>query len=645
MTKVKKKTRILRAIISLLFIFALLGGVVLVGYTLLLFKGIETLYRILGFAISVYFFFFLSYLLLRSIKKPNAISLILPLLFTLIVVIAEGALFYFVNKYIKEFNSLDETKYIKTSVLVTYNKELKSEKDLTNMKIGIVSDKENIEEYIIPQEIIKELNLTKTNTIVEYDSEVDLLSDIKDKKVAAGFLSGNYIDNFYQLEGYETISDDSVVLYEKSKEYEATKDDEDIKSENASFSKPFSILLLGLDTSKDGVLCDYNTDVMLIVTFNPKTLRATVTSIPRDIYVKTACSSIYRKINTTTYGCSANCAVNTVEKLFNIDIDYYAKVNFKGVVKLVDALGGVDVDVPYAFCEQNSSRKWGKNTVYVDKGMQHLNGEQALAFVRNRKTNKHCPKLKDGDRSDYTRGKNQMALMMSIAKAAMKMEPTQLTTILNNAKSNLQTNIKSKDVLSLYNLAKSIMVSDKTNLVNIQRMQLSGYSTYGWLYDTAIPSLGTKSYNTIPCNGSINEISKAMKANLNNSKITAVKKMSFDLNKKYKATILGKGGGCQARIAVLANLSSYSVQKIKNYASSNGFNVKFVDKSSGQTVSISDWSDYTFSSQKEPVGTILEYIKTLTIYVKKKAVVVPPTTDDSGGGSQEPTTPSTNEGE
>ena len=71
-------------------------------------------------------------------------------------------------------------------------------------------------------------------------------------------------------------------------------------------------------------------------------------------------------------------------RLFDVNIDYYAKINFKGVVQLVDALGGIDVDVDYSICEQNSSRKWGKNTIYVEKGRQHLNGEQALAFARNR---------------------------------------------------------------------------------------------------------------------------------------------------------------------------------------------------------------------------------------------------------------------
>ena len=80
----------------------------------------------------------------------------------------------------------------------------------------------------------------------------------------------------------------------------------------------------------------------------------------------------------------------------------------------MDAVGGIDVNVPYSLCEQNSSRKWGNNTQYIEKGKQHLNGEQALALARNRhsakdskKMQQYCPTYTEGVRNDYQRGKNQ----------------------------------------------------------------------------------------------------------------------------------------------------------------------------------------------------------------------------------------------
>ena len=96
--------------------------------------------------------------------------------------------------------------------------------------------------------------------------------------------------------------------------------------------------------------------------------------------------------------------------------------------------------------------------------------------------------------------------------------------------------------------------------------------------------------------------------------------MSFDLNKPYKDTIIGQGSYSQGSIPTLKNVSSMSVSSIKSYASSNGLKLKFIDKDTNQTVSINDYSEYSFYKQKEHKDTILDQISTLTIYVKKKAV-------------------------
>ena len=442
---------------------------------------------------------------------------------------------------------------------------------------------------------------------------------------------------FSTMEDFENIETETTVLYTKQKEYEST--DEDIKSETASFNKPFSMLLIGVDSSKDGVTSGYNADVLLLATFNPKTLRVTLTSVPRDMYLKTACSNgKYRRINTTTWGSSSSCAVQTIEKLFGVDIDYYAKINFKGVVQLVDSVGGIDVNVDYPICEQSSSRGWGANKVYVEAGKQHLNGEQALALARNRhkpndgsKTGKnmakYCPTWTSGSRSDYTRGKNQMKVMLGVVNSATKIkDPNKIVNILEVIKPNFQTNVKSKDLLSFYDLAKSIVVSDNTNLVNVQRMQLSGYNVWGYVYDAS-----SKSYPavTIPYQGSINDIKKEIKANLNNTTLSAIKKVSFDLNNQYKDTIIGQGSYSEAKIATLKDVSSYSVSKIKSYASSNGLTLTFIDYQTNQTVSLDDFSNYSFYKQIEHKDTILDQISTLTIYVKKKEVQQQTTTEES----------------
>ena len=638
-----RKKKILKTFAIFILLLIELISLCFFTYSLILYEGVETFYRIYGVIILIYLFLFLSYLLLRSIKKKNMKSFVIPAILTIVIIGVEFAGYYYLTKIYKSIDAYSDTKNTYYSSLVTYDKSLKTQKDLRKKIIGIVSDSKDIEGNILPKELIKKYSLDSSNEIKEYDSTIELLHALSNKEIDAAFFSRNYVDMFYSLEGYENIEEDTKVLLEGSKIYETNE--ENIKSETASLNKPFTMLFIGVDSSKDGVTSGYNGDVLLLATFNPSTLRATITSVPRDTYIKTACSNgSYRRINTTTWGSSSSCAVKTIENLFDVDIDYYAKINFKGVVSLVDAVGGIDVDVPYSFCEQNSSRKWGKNTIYVNKGKQHLNGEQALALARNRhKPNdgsatgkamgKYCSEWNQGKRNDFVRGKNQIKVIMGVANAATKLtDPNQAISILEKIKPNFQTNITTKDVLSLYSLAKSIVINDSANLVNLQRMQLKTYSVWGKVYE---PS--SKSYPAVqvPYQGSINDIKKEIKANLGKSKTELVKTASFDLNNLYEDTLIGQGKYTTPTVNTLKNLSSYSVSSIKSYASKNKLKLKFIDYNTNKEVSLDSWTDYKFYSQKEHVDTIIDQLSSLTIYVKKQVVIPAEPTTPSEEGTTE----------
>lgn len=616
-----KKGRITKLIIWFIIALIQLSSIILLCYSLTHYKGIETFYRIYVVIILIYLLIFTSYISLTNIKtqksKSYIISIILSILFSIIAFVG----YYYLNNIYKAVNSYSKSENEYFSSLVTYNTKLNDYKDLNKNKIGIIKDTSDIEGNVLPNEIIDNLKLSKNNEIVSYDSTIELLHALKTNKVDAAFFSSNYTDMFYSLEGYENIKEETKVLYKTSKIYDIK---EETKSES-SLTKPFTMLLIGVDSSNDGVTSGYNADVLILATFNPKTLRATMTSIPRDMYLKTACSNgKYRRINTTTWGSSSSCAVQTIEKLFSVDIDYYAKINFKGIVSLVDALGGIDVDVPYSFCDQNSSRNWGNSTVFVNAGKNHLNGEQALALSRNRhkpndgsKAGKamanYCPNLKDGTRNDYTRGKNQIKVIMGIVNAATKLkDPNEALDILKTIDKNFQTNIKSDDVMSLYNLGKSILINGSTNLINIQRSQLNGYNAYKYIYDTS-----SKSYPavTIPYTGSINDIKELINTNLDKKELKAIKNISFDINNKYEDELIGDGKYTQSKIPTLKNLSSYSLDDIKTYASNNKLKLKFIDVDTN--IEITNYEGYKFYSQKEHKDTILNQIDTLTIYIKK----------------------------
>lgn len=635
MKKIKlsnKESRRTKLYISIGLIILNIISICLFSYSIILYNEVETFYRIFGILILSYFLVLTGYLNIRFSDNKKHKGFIITSIITILFVILELVGFYYLNKIYKTIDSYSDTENSYSSSLVTYDLKLNDYKDLANKKIGIVDDKEDITGNILPKEIIEKLKLDETNDIKEYSSTMNLLYAFKEKEIDAVFFSSNYIDMFSSLEGFENIETETKELYTETKIYESNE--EDIKSETSSFKKPFSVLVIGVDSSKDGVTSGYNADVLLLMTFNPKTLNATVTSIPRDMYIQTACSNgTYRRINTTTWGSSATCAVNTVENLFDIDIDYYAKINFKGVVQLVDAVGGITVDVPYSFCEQNSSRKWGSKTVFVEEGTQKLNGEQALALARNRhkpndgsaagkQMGKYCPTLSSGSRNDYTRGKNQIKIIQALISSATKLNnPNQALDILEQVKTNFQTNVKTNDILQLYNLGKSLLISDGTNLINIKRLQLTGKNVWGTVYDEA-----SKSYPavTIPYQESINAIKKEISINLEKTKQKEIKKIKFDINEPYESEIIGKGNYSQTNITTLKDLSTYSIERLKTYAKDINKPLKIVDFDTKQELNIESYGEYYFHSQKEHKDIILNQIDSITVYVRKSNVVEEP---------------------
>ena len=181
--------------------------------------------------------------------------------------------------------------------------------------------------------------------------------------------------------------------------------------------------------------------------------------------------------------------MKTIENFTGINIDYFVKINFKGVVKMVDTLGGVDVDVPYSFCEQNSNREWGNNTVYVDKGMQTLDGEKALAFSRNRHPwPAYCgAKYSNYNSNDFIRGQNQQTViraLMNKLKTVRNLDT--VYELLDTISNSMQTNMTTNEILSLYNIGKDIIIKSNggevEDLLGIQRLYLSGSDAY--IYDS-----------------------------------------------------------------------------------------------------------------------------------------------------------------
>ncbi|CAH2716880.1 Polyisoprenyl-teichoic acid--peptidoglycan teichoic acid transferase TagT [Neobacillus rhizosphaerae] len=218
-----------------------------------------------------------------------------------------------------------------------------------------------------------------------------------------------------------------------------------------------SILLIGVDASKsrekqygDAV----RSDALLVATLNKKEKSVKLLSIPRDSYVHIPEKDIYTKINHAHAYGGAKLSIETVQELLDIPIDYYVKVNFYAFIDVVNALGGIDVDVPYAISEKDSEDH--HNAIRLKPGFQTLKGEQALALARTRHQD-----------TDVMRGMRQQEIIKAIFKKAMSVQSfSKHANMIDAVGDNMETNMSFNDMKSLidYGLAGSGLTIDTLNL-------------------------------------------------------------------------------------------------------------------------------------------------------------------------------------
>ena len=273
--------------------------------------------------------------------------------------------------------------------------------DAKNYSFGILrqQDRENTDKAV--QDASKKLN--KTLNTVEYDDPLTMVDALYAKEVQAIIMNKSFVDT--------------------------------VKSQYKTFST---------DTRETS-----RSDVNIIATVNPVTKKVLLTSTPRDYYVplyskggKSYSGGIPDKLtHAGIYG--VDCSINTLEKLYNIDIDYYVRVNFTSLKKIVDLLGGVEVYSDYDFISD-----WGPHgagTHYkFKKGYNKVNGKKALAFCRERH---HFAN------GDYQRGRDHQHMIEAILNKVMS--PSVLpnfSSLLKESKSMFQTSMSKDKIVSLCNM-------------------------------------------------------------------------------------------------------------------------------------------------------------------------------------------------
>ncbi len=537
----EKKKRKKSSVVALIFFMVSIISSGFLIYNIFKLNGVEDTIRYIamGALVLIDFILFIKMRLVwkdkpqkKKKKKPSKrIGFITFLIIYSILCFLIG---YAISYFYGTISNINK-KYVtySSSLVVLKDNEITKAKEIQDYKIGILKDKTSPEGYIIPQEIIKDESLNEDNRLVKYESYTEMISDLYTKDVDAIFLSTDYPSIYGNIAGYENIQEETKIITSKEKKMlKSETSKSETESTGKSVKEPFTILLMGID-STDEVLTKNavaNGDSLILITFNPKTLNATMLSIPRDSYVPIACwpSKDENKItHAAAYG--NDCMINTIEDFFDVNIDYYAKINFKGLVKLVDALDGIDVDVPQDLCTDNSNREV---EICIKEGRQHLNGEEALVLSRNRK------QLINGD---FGRGQNQQLVIQAMLEKIKSLRSVnQFTNILNTVANSLDTNLTTKQILSFYSVAKDItkigLSSNSSNIVNIQQLYLEGASAM--IYDKR---MRMELYNYVPNTYSKNDIIKAMKMNLGLTKHKTIKKFSFSINEPYEKKVIGEG--------------------------------------------------------------------------------------------------------
>lgn len=220
-----------------------------------------------------------------------------------------------------------------------------------------------------------------------------------------------------------------------------------------------TILVMGIDQN-DKRIDRYGdtgrTDALILATLNREEKSVKLLSIPRDSYVYIPKVGYYDKINHAHAFGGTQATIETIENLLEIPVDYYVKLNFHAFVDVIDAIGGIEVEVPYEFSESNSNDK--RDSIHLYPGKQLLNGEEALALARTRK--------KD---SDIERGKRQLEIIDAVINKATSFSSLlKYDDIIDAVGNNMTTNMTFTEMKSFFYYA-----TDGTNL-NVEKITLEG---------------------------------------------------------------------------------------------------------------------------------------------------------------------------
>ena len=423
--------------------------------------------------ITIFIFDLINIFLINIKKLKRKFKTFVTVVCSIVIVIMSLCGFY-IYKTTDVLKNNGDTKYKieNYSVIV-----LKSE------NFNKISDVKSIGYYensIGSSKAIKILNKKQDFEYESYKTSDTLIESLYNKDVNA-ILVEDSIKNLINEEN-TSFNEKTKVIYTfkvKIKTKSTTKD--------ANVTKePFAVYISGIDTYGE-IASVSRSDVNIVAIVNPKIKQVLLISIPRDYYVKLHGTSGYKDKLTHAGIYGIDMSIKTIEDLLDIDINYYVKVNFTSVIDIVDALGGLDVYSEYTFTSYS-----GYN---FKKGMNKVNGEQALDFARTRKA------FSNGDRQ---RGINQQAIIEAmVRKASNKSIITKYSSLLNSINGKYQTNMEYKKMTDLIKMQLNDMA--KWNITSYS-LEGSDSSNYTYTYSQMLYVMEPNENSILEAKNLINKI-------------------------------------------------------------------------------------------------------------------------------------------
>ena len=392
---------------------------------------------------------------LQKAKKSTLVTTIILVVFSLISLVG---VFGF-KQMIDITNRMNQTaafSEVEMSIVVPKDSDIKDVSQLTSVQAPTKVDKNNIDTLMSALKKDKKVDV-KVDDVALYQEAYD---NLKSGKSKAMVLSGSYASLLESVDSNYSSNLKTIYTYKIKK-----KNNNSAKQVD---SKVFNIYISGIDTY-GSISTVSRSDVNIIMTVNMNTHKILLTTTPRDAYVKIPDGGADQYDKLTHAGIyGVETSEKTLENLYGIKIDYYARINFTSFLKLIDQLGGVTVHNDQAFTSLH-----GKFDFPV--GDIQMNSEQALGFVRERYSL---------DGGDNDRGKNQEKVISAIVnKLASLKSVSNFTSIVNNLQDSVQTNMSLDTINALANTQL-----DSGSKFTVTSQAVTGTGSTGQLTSYAMPN-------------------------------------------------------------------------------------------------------------------------------------------------------------